>query len=60
MMGEEFYLKKCRESKAKIALRRVHRATGHTVYGTDPLQYHGSGYKTQTLRLNDPNAHWTD
>ena len=57
-MGEEIYLKKCKEAKSKWGFRKVHRATGHTVYGSDPVQYHGSGYKNQKLNLTNPKAHW--
>jgi hypothetical protein len=58
-MSEEFYLKKCRKSGARLAFRRVHKATGETVYGGDQGSYHGSGYRKQTLDLTDPNAHWS-
>lgn len=59
MMSEEFYIKKCKENKSKVAFRKVHN-TGETVYGHDQGRYHGSGYKTQRLDLTDPNAHWQD
>lgn len=56
MMGEEFYLKKCRGDK--MAFRKVHKTNGHTVYGHDPVRYHRSGYRAQSLDLTNPNAHW--
>lgn len=59
---EDVYLKWAKERSQKKASRFVHW-NGHTVYPftkSHPMRYNRAGYKTQTLDLANPVAHWED
>jgi hypothetical protein len=59
---EERYLEYCKKNNVNPS-RHVHYLSGHTVYGNEfeygfDQRFRVRDYKTQTLDLSDPYAHW--
>ena len=61
--SERLYLDEVRKKGGKTATRYVHKINGHTTYDSHkshPMRHPRGTYKTQTLDLTNPNAHWED